>query len=1170
MTSPDPNNDPVEFNLYNTDLTTGVSILPSANSTLYLELNETGTGNLSVPSLSNAAALLTSSKFIRAKYRGALRGGFFVENINESIANAGEGGELWKTVSGRGALALLDDAIVWDDGTNATTRTLTGTKAAILLTFIVEAQARGALAALVVNFNSTVDTNSVAWTDSETMEFTVGKSLLDVVREIAEMGIDFNVTVNTNGTFTLSAYKNGYGSDLSETVFFRLGTNCAEVGSTQAGGEIKNALLIKYGAGYANASDATSISSYRRREEIIDAIDAQTSATAVSIGSAKLDWMKDPKTEISVSVYDGVNPRVFIDYNLGDTITLDRSGTEATYRVRSLLLSWDEDEKASVVVGLNSTLFENEIRQSKKIKELEEGLRRAHDADLLETSFWAAIGEPDDAITEVTAIHIIGTKAYVGGVFTKIGDVNCTNFAIYDIATGQWSASSATGMGGAGAGFGIHCMESIGTDLYVGGYELGGSCLSKYDTLTDTWTSLLSPPGQPSFYPQVYALRAMGTILYATGKWATGTVGGVVMRSNYLKYDTVGGVHVLMVNHTVGIGHALTSIGTILYLGGETDGAAHYIHQYDTVGDAFSDMGAGLDGEVYTLAVLGTSVIAGGAFTGRISEWGGSSWAIYGGGLNGDVYALAVYLTDIYATGDFTDSTVGNQIAKYSGGMWSALTTGINSTGYALALNTNDAGVDVYVGGLFTTAGDKTVVMIAVYYTNFDALLYYLEDSGSRFDMGAAIHNATASAITDTDEMGFWEATANALRKITWANIKATLKTYFDTLYVALTGDQTVAGVKSFSSAIVAGNHAVSLGGAGDVEMFAATGENPAIIQHAFGGVVGFVGMTTDGTEALKTAVPSGKVLYNVAPYAYDGVGYYADAHLKNVAAEAHDATHHGTKWELWATPLASTTETLIATIAPPTAQYKYLVSSATPFAYAESAGALNIASGKTLTVSNSVTIAGTDGGAVSLAVTSGKTLTLTCADNYNLTVPGTGVALVKPTALTAGYIPFGIAGSLVGEDAGLFWDNPNKRLGIGTVPTTTVEIKHPTTDTALRISTVTGGQARLEFAEVGSTGWSIGQRGADDNFYINNGLGGLTSATKLFINTAGNVVIGGTSSNAAAILELSSTTKGFRLPNMTTTQRNAISSPPPGLMVYDTTTDFIYRVNNAGTWLAL
>ena len=46
------------------------------------------------------------------------------------------------------------------------------------------------------------------------------------------------------------------------------------------------------------------------------------------------------------------------------------------------------------------------------------------------------------------------------------------------------------------------------------------------------------------------------------------------------------------------------------------------------------------------------------------------------------------------------------------------------------------------------------------------------------------------------------------------------------------------------------------------------------------------------------------------------------------------------------------------------------------------------------------------------------------------------------------------------------------------------------------------------------------------------------------------------TSPNSKAILDASSTTKGFLPPRMTTTQRNAIASPPAGLMIYNTTTN--------------
>jgi hypothetical protein len=54
-------------------------------------------------------------------------------------------------------------------------------------------------------------------------------------------------------------------------------------------------------------------------------------------------------------------------------------------------------------------------------------------------------------------------------------------------------------------------------------------------------------------------------------------------------------------------------------------------------------------------------------------------------------------------------------------------------------------------------------------------------------------------------------------------------------------------------------------------------------------------------------------------------------------------------------------------------------------------------------------------------------------------------------------------------------------------------------------------------------------------------------------IDSVGNVGIGVTP-NASALLDVQSTTKGVRMPNMTTTQKNAIASPAAGLMVFDTT----------------
>jgi len=64
----------------------------------------------------------------------------------------------------------------------------------------------------------------------------------------------------------------------------------------------------------------------------------------------------------------------------------------------------------------------------------------------------------------------------------------------------------------------------------------------------------------------------------------------------------------------------------------------------------------------------------------------------------------------------------------------------------------------------------------------------------------------------------------------------------------------------------------------------------------------------------------------------------------------------------------------------------------------------------------------------------------------------------------------------------------------------------------------------------------------------------GFAGTEQLRIDTSGNVGIGTSSPSASAILDAQSTTKGVRLPNMTTAQKNAIASPAAGLMVFDTT----------------
>jgi len=83
--------------------------------------------------------------------------------------------------------------------------------------------------------------------------------------------------------------------------------------------------------------------------------------------------------------------------------------------------------------------------------------------------------------------------------------------------------------------------------------------------------------------------------------------------------------------------------------------------------------------------------------------------------------------------------------------------------------------------------------------------------------------------------------------------------------------------------------------------------------------------------------------------------------------------------------------------------------------------------------------------------------------------------------------------------------------------------------------------------------------------FSTNNASNVLTERFR--ITETGNVLVGSTTNVPSAILAADSTTKGFLPPRMTTTQKNAISSPAAGLQVYDTTLNQMSYYNGT-TWV--
>jgi hypothetical protein len=89
-----------------------------------------------------------------------------------------------------------------------------------------------------------------------------------------------------------------------------------------------------------------------------------------------------------------------------------------------------------------------------------------------------------------------------------------------------------------------------------------------------------------------------------------------------------------------------------------------------------------------------------------------------------------------------------------------------------------------------------------------------------------------------------------------------------------------------------------------------------------------------------------------------------------------------------------------------------------------------------------------------------------------------------------------------------------------------------------------------------GNTNLSIGTAslGGGTN-YINFFTGGTLAANeRVRITSTGKVGIGTTAPGTGTILDVQSTAAGVRFPNMTTTQKNAITTPAAGTVVFDTT----------------
>jgi hypothetical protein len=265
----------------------------------------------------------------------------------------------------------------------------------------------------------------------------------------------------------------------------------------------------------------------------------------------------------------------------------------------------------------------------------------------------------------------------------------------------------------------------------------------------------------------------------------------------------------------------------------------------------------------------------------------------------------------------------------------------------------------------------------------------------------------------------------------------------------------------------------------------------------------------------------------------------------------------------------------------------------------------------------NSTTLLGSGDIAVQPTLVSGaniKTL-----NSVSLLGSGDIVLAATPSGVS-GAIQFSDGSAFASDATNFFWDNTNKRLGIGqSIPTARIHIQGSsaaTTSSSLLIfnSTPTeifrirdngnvqigatadagfkldvNGTMRVQsllyasvFYSTSASAINFGYNGENQLYYNNSNLYprfsralGLSTNlshhwSNLFLTGYIHLVDGVTSSSSylsSAKLQIDSTTQGFLPPRMTTTQKNAIATPAAGLIVYDTTLNVLTYYNGT-TWI--
>ncbi len=282
----------------------------------------------------------------------------------------------------------------------------------------------------------------------------------------------------------------------------------------------------------------------------------------------------------------------------------------------------------------------------------------------------------------VTVVAASGTDYYIGGSFTRIGNILDGAGSLAANGVARWDGRLWHPLGGGVEEFvnpvldgTVNAIAVRGSDVYVGGTftVAGGAPASRIAR----WDGSRWWPLGPGLNGAVQSITVQGDDIYVGGSFSAA---GDVVLNGIGRWN----------------GTAWSPLGSGL--------AANFRIRSIVVHDGRVYAG----GNFFVIQPGGTLLLA-------LAQWDGENWTSVGAGVNQDVNALAVYRGALIAGGQFTmaGSVPVNRLARWDGSAWSPLGTGVSGgilTGVSGLLPRGD---ELLVAGNFTTAGDTAVTGLA-------------------------------------------------------------------------------------------------------------------------------------------------------------------------------------------------------------------------------------------------------------------------------------------------------------------------------------------------------------------------------------------------------------------------------------------------------------------------